>query len=47
MDVIHNLAQAELKECMSSRVFKKIKKAREHDFSFQSGGGGTYGKVLF
>ncbi|PUU87171.1 endonuclease Q family protein [Halanaerobium sp.] len=47
MDVIHNLAQTELKECMSSRVFKKIKKAREHDFSFQSGGGGTYGKVIF
>jgi uncharacterized protein (TIGR00375 family) len=47
MDIIHNLSQSELKQCMSSRVFKKIKKAREHDFSFQSGGGGTYGKVIF
>lgn len=47
MDVIHNLSQVELKECMSSRVFNKIKKAREHDFSFQSGGGGTYGRVIF
>ena len=47
MDVIHNLTAAELKKCMSSRIFKKIKKARQQDFSFQAGGGGTYGKVIF
>lgn len=47
MDVIHNLTAAELKECMSSRIFKKIQKARQQDFTFQSGGGGTYGKVIF
>ncbi|MGM0499436.1 MAG: endonuclease Q family protein [Bacillota bacterium] len=47
MDVIHNLTAAELKRCMSSRIFEKIKKARQQDFSFQSGGGGTYGKVIF
>jgi uncharacterized protein (TIGR00375 family) len=47
MDVIHNLSAAELKNCMSSRIFKKIIKARKQDFSFQSGGGGTYGKVIF
>ena len=28
-------------------VLKKIKKARQQDFSFQAGGGGTYGKVIF
>jgi PHP family Zn ribbon phosphoesterase len=47
MDVIHNLSQAELKDCMSSRIFQKIKKARQHDFDFKSGGGGTYGQVIF
>ncbi len=47
MDVIHNLTAAELKRCMSSRIFKKIRKARQQDFSFQAGGGGTYGKVIF
>ncbi|MFN2341381.1 MAG: endonuclease Q family protein [Halanaerobium sp.] len=47
MDVIHNLSAAELKNCMSSRIFKKINKVRQHDFSFQSGGGGSYGKVIF
>ena len=47
MDVIHNLSQTELKKCMSSRIFKKIKKARQQDFAFQSGGGGSYGKVIF
>jgi uncharacterized protein (TIGR00375 family) len=47
MDVIHNLTAAELKKCMSSRIFKKIKKARQQDFSFKAGGGGTYGKVIF
>ncbi|MFW5749974.1 MAG: endonuclease Q family protein [Halanaerobium sp.] len=47
MDVIHKLTQAELKDCLSSRVFKKIKRAREHDFSFQAGGGGNYGRVVF
>ncbi|MEC9489946.1 MAG: endonuclease Q family protein [Halanaerobiales bacterium] len=47
MDVIHNLSITELKKCMSSRIFKKIKKARQQNFSFQSGGGGTYGKVIF
>jgi len=47
MDVIHNLSTAELKKCMSSRIFKKIKKARQQNFSFQSGGGGTYGRVIF
>ena len=26
---------------------EKIKKARQQDFSFQAGGGGTYGKVIF
>ena len=47
MDVIHNLSQTELIKCMSSRIFKKIKKARQQDFAFQSGGGGSYGKVIF
>lgn len=47
MDIIHNLTAAELEKCMSSRIFKKIKKARQQDFSFQAGGGGTYGKVIF
>ena len=47
MDVIHNLSSKELKKCMSSRIFNKIKKARQQDFTFQSGGGGTYGKVIF
>jgi uncharacterized protein (TIGR00375 family) len=47
MDVIHNLAAADLQECMSSRIFKKIQKARQQEFTFQSGGGGTYGKVIF
>lgn len=47
MDVIHNLNLEELKKCMSSRIFNKIKKARQQDFDFQSGGGGTYGKVIF
>jgi PHP family Zn ribbon phosphoesterase len=32
---------------MSSRIFKKIQKARQQEFTFQSGGGGTYGKVIF
>ncbi|MFW5749183.1 MAG: endonuclease Q family protein [Halanaerobium sp.] len=47
MDVIHNLSSKELKKCMSSRIFNKIIKARQQDFTFQSGGGGTYGKVIF
>jgi uncharacterized protein (TIGR00375 family) len=47
MDVIHNLSETQLKQCMSSRIFEKIKKARQQDFSFQSGGGGNYGKVIF
>lgn len=47
MDVIHNFSEAKLKDCMSSRIFKKIIKARQQDFSFKSGGGGTYGKVIF
>lgn len=47
MDVIHNLTAAELKECMSSRIFNKIQKARQRKFTFEPGGGGTYGKVIF
>ena len=47
MDIIHNLSSKELKQCMSKRIFNKIKKARQQDFSFQTGGGGTYGKVIF
>ena len=47
MDVIHNLSRAELKDCMSSRVYKKIIKARQQDFNFKAGGGGTYGRVIF
>ena len=47
MDVIHNLSLKKLEKCMSSRIFNKIKKARQQDFEFKSGGGGTYGKVIF
>lgn len=47
MDIIHNLTDKELKNCLSSRIYKKIKKARQRDFSFKAGGGGTYGKVVF
>jgi uncharacterized protein (TIGR00375 family) len=47
MDIIHNLSAEKLNNCMSNRIYKKIKKARQHEFSFQSGGGGTYGKIIF
>jgi len=47
MDILHNLTPEELNNCTNSRVYKKLMKAREGDFSFQSGGGGTYGKVIF
>ena len=47
MDIIHNLTLNELQNCMSKRIYKKIKKAREKEFTFQAGGGGTYGKIIF
>jgi len=47
MDILHSLTLSELEECSSSRVFSKIKRARQSEFSFQSGGGGNYGKIIF
>lgn len=51
MDIIHNLSLKELKEsvteAITERIFKKIKKARQQEFEFKSGGGGNYGKVIF
>lgn len=47
MDIIHNLPLEDLRACTSERTFAKLKKVRQNDFTFQSGGGGTYGKVIF
>lgn len=47
MDIIHHLSENKLKNLTSKNVFKKIQKARQKDFGFQSGGGGKYGKVIF
>ncbi|ADQ14810.1 endonuclease Q family protein [Halanaerobium hydrogeniformans] len=47
MDVLHKLRAEQLKKCLSSRIYKKIARARDKEFSFQSGGGGKYGKVIF
>lgn len=47
MDILHNLDLKDLKNCTSSRVFFKLKKARSGKFNFKSGGGGNYGKVIF
>ncbi|MCC3143782.1 endonuclease Q family protein [Halanaerobium sp. Z-7514] len=47
MDVLHKISSEKLKSCLSSRIYKKIAKARKKEFSFQSGGGGKYGKVIF
>ncbi len=46
MDILHRKSREDLKQCMNSKLLRKILTARRGEFKIDSGGGGIYGKVI-